>query len=148
MHKTLLSKNEIFDVIVNCYQSDRDLISKFHVVSGSGLSSCVDRTVSDFINNDINIYSISDNNQFIGYFGESEGKFLNGFFIMPERRKSHKNKVWKMIQSHFNNDFKAAIYSKNSRAVKFLTNNGGILEDIMITNDGIGQVFNFVKENT
>ena len=150
MRKQLLSKNEIFDVIVNCYQSDNDLVNKYHVIAGSGLSSCVDRTVYDFVNNDISIYKVVDNKDFIGYFGEEiieDELFLTGFFIMPQFRTSKtKDSFWNMVINHFNSDFKIGLYNNNTRAINFLEKQGCILDSEVKTQDGVGHIYKFMKE--
>lgn len=145
MNKILLSKNEIFDVIVNCYQTDSELVSKFHVTPGN-LSVCVDRTVSDLINNDVNVYKVEDEGKFIGYFGDTDNKFLNGFFVLPKERSLYTPFVWDMIKDHFNNNFKTAVFNHNERAVKFLQKNGCKLNEVVNTDDGIGYIFSYEVE--
>ena len=139
MNKTLLKNSEVFDVIVNCYQSDSELVSKYHVTPGK-LSDCVDRTVSDLLNNNVNVYKIQVNDKFIGYFGESEGKYLNGFFVMPKERKNNAD-VWNVIKAHFSGSFKTAVFSKNTRAIKFLKKNNCKIIEAVDTEDGAGFVF-------
>lgn len=139
MNKTLVNTDQIFDLVVNCYQTDSDLISKFHVTPGN-LSECVDRTVSDFISNGVNVYKVEKGGDLVGYFGQIDN-YLNGFFILPKYRANHKKEVWDLISSHFDNDFKTAIFAKNYRASKFLKANGCILEQTVETVDGIGEIF-------
>lgn len=147
MEKLLLTQtDDIFNLIVNCYQTDVDLYTKFHVTPGS-LSKCVDRTVTDFLNHNIKIYKLEENGSLIGYFGEEDIDRLTGFFIIPKYRKTHKNLVWNMIKSHFPNDFNTGIYTKNVRAAKFLKKMGGNIVDVVIEPDGFGEIYNFVKEN-
>lgn len=140
MEKILLKNSEVFDVIVNCYQSDNELVSKFHVTPGN-LSGCVDRTVSDLLNNNVNVYKIQENDRFIGYFGESEGQYLNGFFVMPKERPVYTASVWNLIKDHFGNPFNTAIFAKNDRAVKFLKKNDCKIIEVVNTDDGVGFIF-------
>lgn len=145
MHKILLKNNEIFDTIVNCYQSDSELVSKFHVTPGN-LSDCVDRTVSDLLNNDVKVYKIQNKDQFIGYFGDTDNKYLNGFFVMPNMRKQFNDDVWKLIASHFNNKFQTAVFGNNERAITFLKKQGCQIVETITTSDGIGYIFNYEDE--
>lgn len=147
MNKQLLTTKEIFDVIVNCYQTDSDLTSKFHILAPASLSSCIDRTVSDLMFNDVNVYKLTDGDEFIGYFGDIGSEWLTGFFVMPSKRKSHSVKVWETIKSHFNGEFKTSIFAKNTRAAKYLKKNGCIVGENLITAEGLGTTYVFVKEN-
>jgi len=147
MHKTLVSKTEIFDLIVNCYQTDETLIKNYHVLSGSSLSNCVDRTVLDIFNNDIVVYKLMIGNKLVGYFGQ-KNDWLAGFFIVPEfRKKDNKQAFWNVVCEHFNNCFKTAIYSKNIPAKKFLTNNGCKFERFETSEDGLGEIYMYMKGN-
>lgn len=144
MNKQLVSQSEIFDLIVNCYQTDNAFIKKYHELSGSTLSACVDRTVSDFINNNVNVYKLTDKEDLIGYFGE-HNNWLTGFFILPNKRKQYKTKVWNQVINHFDKDFNVGILLKNKPARKFLLNNGCITQEIQISNDGIGEIMIYKK---
>ena len=150
MNKTKLQVKEIFDVIVNCNQSDINIVKRNHVLAGKSLSECIDRTVLDLMSNNIDVYSVTKNDSFIGYFGEDtfkDEKWLTGFFIMPGyRTKDDKAEFWNMITEHFNNNFKTAVLNKNKPASKFLKQNGCVMINADVCNDGIAEIYSFVKE--
>lgn len=144
MKKEKLDNTELKSMLTRCYSSDKELIEKFHVLSGSSIEDCVNRTCQDFFSCKVDIFVVlSDSGDFIGYFGEEfldNEKWLSGFFIMPEHRKTSKD-VWKLIKEHFNCDFKVGLFTKNKRAKRFIMKNGGQLEQIILTKDGLGEIF-------
>jgi hypothetical protein len=146
MEKILITnKDEIFDIIVNCYQTDKDLINKYHVISGSGLSACVDKTASDLILNNISVYKLIKDNKFVGYFGELNNN-LTGFFIIPTMRTIEiKNLFWKTITEHFKDGFTVGIFLKNKRAIKFLKKNGCVSIGFENSENGIGEIMQYNK---
>lgn len=144
MHKVLIPQSEIFDLIVNCYQTDNAFIKNYHELSNSTLSMCVDRTVSDFINNNVNVYKLTDKEELIGYFGEYNN-WLTGFFILPIKRKEYKIKVWNQIINHFKTNFNIGILIKNKPARQFLMANGCVSLGLQNSNDGIGEIMIYKK---
>lgn len=125
--KTLLKNEEIPQMIRKCYESDVEHILKVHVTGDKGLEFCINQTIVDLILNNVKVYVIYDNNEFVAYFGEelvNNDKYLTGFFIAPEKRKTHKNAFWKEVVKHFNKNFKVNIYNKNEPARNFLVKNG------------------------
>lgn len=146
MEKILITdKNEIFDLIVNCYQTDSDFINKYHEISGSGLSSCIDRTVNDFYNHDVKVFSLKNEDEFIGYFGQLQD-WLTGFFIIPTKRTEQvKQKVWNEIVNNFNGNFNVGILSKNAPAKKFLLKNGCEFQKFELSPDGLGEIMIYNK---
>lgn len=130
MQKTLLKNDEIPAVIRKCYESDKDHMLKYLFDAEMGLDYSINRTANDFIKNNINIYTIYNNKDFIGYFGEEAlngDNYLSGFFIMPEKRKEFKSSFWKAIKAHFLGNFKVFMSDLNQPAKKFLLKNNCIL---------------------
>lgn len=147
MHKELVNKAEIFDLIVNCYQSDLELVQNYHVLAGRGLSACIDRTASDFItSNTIKIFKLTKGDKFLGYFGDENGEFLTGFFIMPEFRDTKsKQSFWNTVVNHFKGSFNVGIFDNNIRAAKFLDKMGCVKASSVVTADGPGTFYVYDK---
>lgn len=146
MNTLLLIPHDVYNVLYTCYESDPELIAKFHVTSGSGLDSCVDKTFNDFFYNGVDVYSVEKDDKFVGYFGSLNG-YLNGFFIMPEfRTEEGKKEFWNTIVDHFNGSFETAIFDKNTRAASFLLKHGCTLDRSINTDSGSGKVYSY-KEN-
>lgn len=123
MLKIKLYNTEILGMLRNCYESDVEHILSVHITGDKGLDYCIDRTLADLVLNDVIVYAIYNNTEFMGYFGDESG-YLTGFFLMPNKRKDFKKDFWNEIVKHFNGSFKAGIYNKNEPAKKFLTKNG------------------------
>lgn len=143
MIKSRLNDKDLFQMIRKCYESDKDHILKVHVVGNLGLDACIDRTVFDLVNHSVDIYTLEDKEEFIGYFGEGIDKTLTGFFISPEKRKLCKKEFWNVVTNHFNKDFKIGIYAKNIPAINFLMNNGCKMIDLIHSPDGEGMIFEY-----
>jgi predicted acetyltransferase len=138
MNKVLLTNNDLVGMIRHCYESDVEHMMKYLLCSDQGLEFCIYKSVADFIANNITIYSLFDNNNFVGYFGEEPAKsdkFLTGFFIMPEYRKTLKKEFFHEIVKHFNGKFKAALPISNKPAQNFLLKNG--CEIMTFVNNGV-----------
>lgn len=143
LNKKLLKNEEVLEVIRKCYESDNVFIKKYHELSNSSLEECINRTVSDLISNNISIYGLYLNNNFIGYFGDNKKGWLTGFFIIPKMRKN-KKEVWNAINSHFNGNFKMGILTKNKPAKRFFIQNGCKFSHYELSFDGLGEIF--IKE--
>lgn len=116
-------------IIRDAYASDKSLVEKWHIVSGQGLDACVDDTMEALENEtfeDFIFYVVEDSSGFLGYFGvECGGAYLTTIFISPSKR-SQKLEFWKAITPFLNNEFQAAIYSKNLPCIAFYEQVGKI----------------------
>lgn len=113
-------------IIRNCFETDNDLLSKWHIESPSDLDTCVKRTVDDLKEaNRFKFYSITEGAEIAGFFGvESVGvlPFLTGFFLKPKyRTKIGKEIFWNLVKENIGDNFMSAIHPKNTRADKFLS---------------------------
>lgn len=108
-------------VITECFSTDTDLIEKWHIESGSNLETCANRTFNDLQDIDVNFYKLMINNSVVGFFGIEDNKFLTGFFLKPEIRKSkHIQDFWNIVDSKFSDSYMIGIFKKNERAKEFL----------------------------
>lgn len=141
------------DVVEKCYATDNDLLHKFHILAPTTLGDAVDHTVNTFIKcaetSKFDMYEIMDDDVFVGYVGieiftqPPVGKIMamTGFFIMPEYR-GVKAEVFELIRTLFpNKKILTSLFSKNSRGIKALTNQGGsIFATDKTLVDGVGDV--------
>ncbi len=115
------------DVIKQGFSSDKNLIDKWHIISGSGLDSCVNKTIEDLKTqtfSDFKFFVVLNDEEFIGYFGvENEGKYLTTIFIAPEFR-NNKKEFLKLIAPYVQDTFESAIYSKNIPCMRFFNKLG------------------------
>lgn len=110
------------EILTKFYSSDDKLIKEYHVLAGSDLETCIERTYNDLL--DVEIEYIKENDEIIGYFGLEKSKYCNflvGFFVMPELRKD--KKYWKEIESKLPQNTHCGLFTKNTRAIRFLENN-------------------------
>lgn len=143
------SKNYNF-VLRYCFSNDEELINKWHIVAGSGLTNCINKTISDFgkMDESFKFYTIEKFGYLFGYFGTEQingNNFLTGFFIMPEfRNKDGFKEFWNVVSNHFSNEsFIVGIYSKNIRAANWLEKSGGKPSKEIITSEGAGKYYKF-----
>lgn len=127
-------------IIKECFSTDPALLETFHIYSGKGLDSCVEKTFQDLssIKENYNFFKVVSDNNLIGFFGiEYLGNMnaLTGFFIKPEYRKNNKE-FWNLIKKEIkSNSFLCGIYKKNTRASDFLKKMNGKL--IATTPEGL-----------
>lgn len=120
-----ISKTTDFEsVIRECYNSDSELIEKYHIMAPTTLDKAVDKTVEDFKGAaTFSMYRIDKNGKLLAYFGREKTKLvtLTGFFIMPEfRTKEFVTDFWRIVRSKMPSTFYCAVFTKNERAIKFL----------------------------
>lgn len=110
-----MTKQDLF----NLYSLDSELLEKWHIRSGEGITTCVDDTWE--IIKDDELY-MKD----FGYFSiDRAGDLwpcLNGFFIKPEYRTgSGKENFVVSLYSEMPTIFVSALHNKNVRGIKFLS---------------------------
>lgn len=111
------------ELLTKFYSSDKDLISIHHVLAGSSLEECIEKTYNDLLN--VEISYLKENDEIIGYYGLEKGKYCNflvGFFIMPENRKN--TRFWEEIESNLPENTYCGLFSNNKRAIRFLEKKG------------------------
>lgn len=130
------------DILLDCFITDEDLLNKYHVSAPATLNQCVERTHSDLMSAYVQVYSLEENEEVIGYFGIEIGTYLTGFFIKPEYRNSkYIKEFWNIVNNMFNQkQFYCGVYKKNDRAIEFLKKNNGKLW--IETSEGVFYVFN------
>lgn len=142
--------SQISETIDECFRTDKDLVDLYHIASGDSVEKCIVRTIDDLFNTDpsFKFYQLHSGNQCVGFFGSEFSNYLTTIFIKPEyRNRKDISEIWKLISSHFDDEFYTSIYSKNTRALTFYRKNGIEIEEF---NAGLEKAvsFKFKKENT
>ena len=118
-------------IIAKCFAQDQDLISRWHLNAGRGLSDCIMQTHADMLNAKVEFHAIHEGDSLVGYFGKEQAAgsdFLTGFFVMPEyRTKKHLFEFWHIVNSSFTAPFFCGLFEKNKPAIDFIKRNGGKL---------------------
>lgn len=112
---------QYYDLIKECFSTDPELLSTWHIESGKGIDSCTIRTCKDLADADVEIYALELDNKVIGYFGVELDLFMSGFFIKPEHRNKEVIKeFWSVVDDHFEDEYMVGLYKKNTPAIEFL----------------------------
>lgn len=121
-------KENLKDIIKKYFSMDKDLITTYHLVSGTNLDTCINQTFNDLqpVDNTFKFFEILEDNKEFGYFGyERNATYLTTIFVNPEyRNKDNMFKLWNLIKSQLEPKFETAIYKKNTRALNFYLKNG------------------------
>src|SRR5688572_4214513 len=117
--KAKLTKNRQ-QIIERCYESDPELIEKYHIMAPTTTKLAVRHTLSVFLKSDkFKMYELVEKGNFVGYIGveETDIRYLNGFFIMPQyRNKEIFDKFFEIVRHVVGNNVFIPVYSKNERA--------------------------------
>lgn len=121
-----------YDYIINeCFATDKELLSKWHISAPASVETCTVRTVMDLQKaTNFVFYSLMEGNEIAGFFGTeivNGNSFCTSFFLKPKFR--HKKKeFWNEVVKKTGNTFLTAIHPKNERASAFLSKHGFIQE--------------------
>jgi hypothetical protein len=150
IHKELC--DNWFETIKECYVGDDDLINKYHILAPTTIELATANTVQVLVNagmtNKYTLYSVFWKGELMGYYGieiavVAQGKvpMLTGFCIKKQfRSKEMKKKFFDIVREHFvEKRILTAIYDKNTRALSFISKNGGeVIHKANLLVDGIG----------
>lgn len=142
-----ISKNT-YDVIYNCYQEDKELTEKYHILAGKSCEELAKHNADDLLVYGGNFYTIKNDNEVIGFFGHTQVQFLEYlsiFFVKPNfRKKEYISQIWKLINDNFNNKpFITFTYKKNIPANHFFQKNCDYSENLKLNNLDINKfIFN------
>lgn len=137
-------------IIHHCFSQDPELIEKWHVKSGEGLSKCVDTTYDDMREAKVEFYVVYDKRDLVGYFGKERaaaGEFLTGFFILPKfRSREYVKKYWAAVLDKFGDKFFCGLYEHNAPAIAFIKRNGGEKHYEIMAAGKLAQFFRISKQ--
>jgi hypothetical protein len=125
------------------YKADPECVKKWHVIAGSGLNKCIQRTIEDLkACETLQFYVVYDGDRFVGYFGsEFDGTYMPTIFVMPEYR-NRKDEFWELVRAIQKPTFKAGIFYKNIPCRRFYEKLGNEVARVK-TRDGEGVVYQF-----
>lgn len=139
------------EIIRHCFSQDQDLIEKWHLKAGEGLSKCVDQTYEDMREAGVEFFVVFEEKDLVGYFGKEtcdSGEFLTGFFVVPKfRNKTDLAKFWKIVKSKFGSTFFCGLFKKNQPAIDFITKNKGEPMIVVKKHGEVGLIYR-IKEQS
>lgn len=123
MKATLTPTTQLRNILLECWQYDSDLLSRYHVAAPADLDTCVNRTLSDLNNSGDRheLYVIRDLKESpAGFFLKAGSSYLREFWIAPRCRGPQDSAaLWSELQSCFNGDFIAFALARDTRAIAF-----------------------------
>lgn len=126
-----IQENKYVHIIKECFSTDEELLSTWHIEAPADVDVCSERTINDLRNAaNFTFYSLMEENEIAGFFGLSDINgvyYCNGFFLKPEYRHM-KKEFLNEIMNKTGDIFYTAIHSKNKRASNFLSKHGVIQE--------------------
>lgn len=139
---------EVEEIIKDCFSGDEDLLNKYHIKAGHGLDECVSDTINvlkNYTSFDFEFYKMEEEEP-VGFIGiEPSLKYLTTFCVKKEYRG--KVDLWKHILELMGDEFKCALYGKNTRAINFLLRNGcRVVKEGLYDNETI-IILNYKKED-
>lgn len=126
----IIDAEEIEQIVKDCWASDEEPLSKYHVCAGQGLDKCVGSTINVLLNNtdkSFKFYKVIVENELFGFFGAEDimDGFLTTFFVMPKyRTKEWLEHYTDMIDGLFGKQYHTSIYDHNTRAEQWLLKTG------------------------
>lgn len=125
------------DIMRECYLEDEELLTKWHINAKYGKESCIKRSIDEMENrNNLKFFTISNENEIVGFYGTEMDCFLSTFFVKPKyRKKEYMKEIWEIMTNSFQSTFHSALYSKNTKAIDFLKKNGGNIYSTIIHNE-------------
>lgn len=122
-----ISKPKLLELIRHSYQGDKDLCEKYHAIKGD--EETLSLETMDMIENaskklNLTYYKVLLNNNPIGYFAIAD-QLLYSFAINKKyRKKEILISWWASVKQVLGKAFTTALYTNNTRAIKFLEKNG------------------------
>lgn len=109
------------ELLTKLFATDPELLSKYHILAPNSAEVCAERTFKDLQDSKVVVHLIEQNGEVIGYYGIEGTAFLTGFFLTPENRTPAMIELfWGKVNKHFNKDYFVGLYTKNTRAIKFM----------------------------
>ena len=128
-------KEEIKAVIRETFVEDKELFDKFHFINGNVELAIEDtfKKIAEMVDTQgAEFYKLSDGGETIGYINVAPKiRVLHSFGLKKDcRDEKRKKEMIELIDSFFPDGIVFCIlFSKNSRGIKFLKNNGFMQEE-------------------
>lgn len=138
----------IRESINECFDTDRELLERWHIAAPASLITCVDRTMRDVgqFDDTFKFYPFYEESELAGYWGTEFGNYINLIFVKPTfRHADFMKRFWAKVQASLDSPFTTAVYSKNKPAIEFYEKLGERLREFEIAGNKV-TVFKFNKD--
>lgn len=143
---------DILNVIERNFKTDKELLDYYHISAPCDEKKAAKKTVSDLkdTQEDFAFYILKESEKEVGFYGKEtykDQRFLTSFFIRPEfRKKEYVEQFWNEVRDKVGaGSYYTGIYSKNTRAAKFLHNNGEMIMESIDKQGHAYQVFEILN---
>jgi hypothetical protein len=111
--------------LTELFNTDPELLSTYHILAPNSAEVCAEKTLGDMNEANVDIHLVKKNEEIIGFYGIEKNELYNnltGFFLKPEyRTKENVTELWNKIDENFDKDYYVGVFSKNTRAIEFLS---------------------------
>lgn len=140
--------HDVGSALFECFATDPELLSRWHIAAGSGLEGCVERTLRDVdaFDPSFRFYRAYEGDELVGYWGVEFGNYINLIFVKPTyRTREFMPRFWRELEATVADPFFTAVYAKNEPATRFYARQGEIFKTTEHEGHGI-VVFRFGKK--
>lgn len=128
-----ISIDELKEYVYLAFDNDNELSEKYHKIEGASITDCVDETYRTIIDTssmiDLEHYIVLEGENKIGYTCLSKN-LLYSFGINVLYRTKYNLIQWiDLVKEKLNYDFICLLWSKNTRAINFMLNNGLVVKE-------------------
>ena len=125
-------ETEYITILNECFDTDKDLLDKYHVCAPADMNTCVRKTYYDLKTAESLKFFVlhctnDETDDIVGFFGvikEEKYGVLFTFFIKPKYRDQNTmDFFFDSIEKELGMDYYSAIYLHNTRAQRFLEKN-------------------------
>ncbi len=138
-------ESEYISILNDCFETDKELLEKYHVCAPTDLNTCVRKTYYDLKSAEgLKFFALhftnDESDEMIGFFGvikEENYGVLFTFFIKPNHRNQNTmDFFFNSIEKELGMDYYSAIYLHNTRAQRFLEkNNFTVMNEIGVVGE-------------
>jgi hypothetical protein len=127
-------------LLLEMFDSDKELLNSFHIEAPCSLDKAVDRTLKDLQMCEVlMVYQLkTDSGELVGWIGHevfAGDNYLTGFGIKPKfRTKEMKDFFFDVVKEKLGDNYFVGLYERNFPARKFIEKRGGKVA--IITDDG------------
>lgn len=126
------NRDGVEKAVRECFATDPDLLSFYHVEAPASLDDCVKRTLADAEKFDVTFrfYLVHVGRELAGYWGTEWDRYLNLIFVKPKfRTREFMEQFWDKIKVSMDGRFATAVYARNKPAVAFYSRHGTKLKE-------------------